>query len=103
MTFDEIQMAEKAKDDQKRSRAGGFGLMNVRDKGYQRLSNAVVMCWHVDKEAGKQVGGYYRDNGEWVELTTYPRDVPEGKFLLDIKGKILAFDAEEFRRFLRWA
>lgn len=77
LTEDEILKAEKAKDDRQHSRAKGFSKMKERDAGVAQLSNGMYMLW--------------------------PPRAPEGKFVLKRpceQGEI--FDAEEFRRNLRW-
>jgi len=90
-TADEIFEAEKAKETRQKHRERGFGGMKLRDQGAQVLSNGVTMRWPV-------VDRDYPDDGVWVK----PRNIPEGKFLLEIDNKEIAFDAEEFRKWLRW-
>lgn len=91
LTHEEILKAEKAKDDRIRSRNKGFSKMHERDAGEARLGNGVLMYWPVpDPEAP--------DKG----IHVYPRRVPEGKFVLKLGDESYLFDAEEFRRHLRW-
>lgn len=91
LSIDEIVKAEKAKDDRQRSRAKGFSKMHERDEGMVRLSNGVLMMWPVPEPE-------YPDKGAHV----YPRRVPEGMFVLKLGDESYLFDAEEFRRSLRW-
>jgi hypothetical protein len=96
-TRDEILAAEKAVDDRIGHRNRGFRLAkDERDVGWRRFSNGVTMLWHVNKPEIADL-----DEGE---VYLYPEGcgVPEGTFVLKVNGKRLAFDAEEFRRALRW-
>ncbi len=77
----EIEAAERQD-----RRKDGFGLMAIRDRGWGRMSNGVVMVWPVNDPVDK----------------TIVNGVPDNHFLLDIKGNKYLFEAEEFRRFLRW-
>lgn len=88
MTSDEILAIEKAADDRRQNRRNGFELMDIRDQGWHRLSNGVTISWHTPKPTG--------DNYIW-------RYIPEGTFELQVNGEKILFDAEEFRRWLRWA
>jgi hypothetical protein len=90
---DEILAAEKAKDDRQKSRKRGYGLMTTRDQGQVVLTNGVKMYWPVPRQ--EPPPGY---KGVWV----YPRAIPENQFILDVDGKEIIFDAEEFRKWLRW-
>lgn len=85
----------------KRGRA--LNLARVRDRGWVRLKNNVVMLWPVDKELGKTVSTITLEDGEKLTVTTYPPYVPDGHFTLEIDGKRHMFDTDEFRKFLRWA
>jgi len=76
----EIEAAER-----KDRRKGGFGLMAIRDRGWGRMNNGTIMVWHVDNEEAEA-----------------KHDVPDDHFLLIIDGKEKLFEAEEFRRWLRW-
>lgn len=80
---------EKAEFDafnQRRQREGGLALMEIRDMGYHKFDNGVSMQWSVQEK--------YR---------SYPyRRVRPGSFILNVNGKEITFDAEEFRRWLRW-
>lgn len=91
LTSEEIQAAEKASDDRKRSRGQGFAKMYERDAVMTRLSNGTLMLWHVDPKQVKTSAG-----GVWP-------NIPEDKFMLVIDGKEHYFDTEEFRKSLRWA
>ena len=87
LTSDEILEAEKAKDDRLESRSRGYKKMSERDRGWARLSNGVSILWATAREA---------EPGEAL------RRIPEGMFVLDVKGKETLFDGEEFRKWLRW-
>lgn len=104
VTKTEQEKAEIEASERTDRRRGGFELMGVRDRGWGRIkdyagSREVVMEWHSDAPLEDGV------------LRTY---VPDGKFLIRIpsryykghpkyeKGQVLAFDKEEFMRWLRW-
>lgn len=103
LTADDIQAAEKAADDRRRSRDQGFAKMHERDQAVQLLSNGATMIWHVDKEANKRTAWLEREEGKDVEITTYPPHIPSDSFGLKLDGKLYIFNLEEFRRWLRWA
>lgn len=95
-TRDDILAAEKAVDDRITHRNRGYRLAkDERDVGWRRLDNGVVVLWHVNKPEIVDL-----DKGE---VYLYPEDIPEGSFVLKVDGKRVMFDAEEFRRALRWA
>ena len=87
LTAEEILTAEKAKDDRVQSRKRGFAKMSERDRGWMRLSNDSLIIWHATPPE------HLTENEFWA----HP-NIPEGMFLLD--GKV--YDAEEFRKALRW-
>lgn len=92
VSAEEILKAEKAKDDRQRSRKNGYSMMSQRDAGWSRLRDynggrSVVMQWHTDRE---------------LEPGEIRANIPDGKFTLLVNGELVAFDAEEFRRSLRW-
>jgi hypothetical protein len=91
LTFEEIQAAEKASDERRQSRAQGFTKMYERDAVMSRLSNGVLMLWHVDPSLVKTSAG-----------GVHPY-IPDDKFMLVIDGKEHYFDTEDFRKSLRWA
>lgn len=81
----EIEAAERTD-----RRKGGFELGKVRDRGWGTLHDItgreVVMLWHpVERLPG----------------LAYDK-VPDNHFGLVIDGKKVIFEAEEFRRLLRW-
>ena len=78
----EIQAAER-----QGKRKGAFKIMQDRDRGWAELSNGAHILWHRE-----------RPKDEGVVWTP----VPDGCFALDINGKRTLFDAEEFRKHLRW-
>lgn len=90
---EEIVNAEKAKDARQHSRKNGYSMMDLRDAPFARLHNYngnkdVIMEWHVPKEQREEGLGY--------------SGVPDGMFTLKIGKELAVFDAEEFRRQLRW-
>jgi hypothetical protein len=99
LTDADVLKAEQAKDDRKHSRLKGFAKMRERDAGRVRLSNGVFMLWPVPDDGAT---GEIELDRCTVEVTTYPPSVPEGKFILELDGRKWLFDAEEFRRHLRW-
>lgn len=88
---EEIIKAEKAKDDRQRSRSNGYSMMHQRDVGISWFSNGVGFRWKT-----------VRDNDELEEGEFRMAPPPEGKFVLVVRGESILFDAEEFRRQLRW-
>jgi hypothetical protein len=92
LTAEEIFKAEKAKDDRVESRKRGFSKMEERDASYRKLRNykggEVVMQWHIPDERREEGIAY--------------SGVPEGMFILKSEKETLVFDAEEFRKALRW-
>ncbi len=89
LTAEEIYAAEKASDDRHRSRRQGFDKMYERDAMWHRLSNDVVMLWHVPKDRKPP--------------DTIIENVPDDSFALVIDGKTHYFKLDEFRKWLRWA
>jgi hypothetical protein len=92
-TPEEIEAIERAADNRRISRNNGFSLMSVRDRGWVTISEMrtgeVNLFWHIDRPL---VDGEVRVN------------VPPGMIRIDMGGdKWLLFDAEELRKFLRWA
>lgn len=77
------EIAELDENTQRETRKSGFSLMSVRDQGTTVLSNGSRVYWHIAKPQ------YY----------SHHRSVPDGT--LEIDGKL--FDAEELRKYLRWA
>lgn len=94
LTYSEIEAAERAKDDRIRGRKNGYSMMELRDMGRRQLSNGWVIQWPVEERFawGPETNG--------VKVRT--NKVPEGKFELSKDGKAYLFDAEEFRKWLRW-
>lgn len=87
-----ITEMEEAK--QKETRSTGFALMGTRDSGRARLSNGVIVRWHTETPPGYTVVSDKHGEMEITENT-----VPPGTFL--INGVL--FDADELRKWLRWA
>lgn len=89
---DEIIAAEKAKDERQQSRKRGFSKMRERDASHARIRNLagqdVIMQWNIPDEN--------RDEG-----VAY-LNIPDGLFALKVGKETAVFDAEEFRRSLRW-
>lgn len=94
----EQEVAELDETKQKESRKGGFKLMSVRDMGYHKLSNGITIFWHHPKRESQP--GKLPDGTEIITIAS-PK-VPVGKFGLKIDSKVVVFDTEEFRKFLRW-
>lgn len=94
LSAEEILKAEKAKDDRKRSRGRGFSKMRERDSGHALLSNGAWISWNIPGEWSDEVNGISTFTGN---------NVPPGMFLLQIGNEKKLFDAEEFRKWLRWA
>jgi hypothetical protein len=79
----QTETQELEEHNRRTSRTQGYNLMSVRDAGAAKLSNGVLVRWHVPKPEDYHQYHY----------------VPEGKIV--IGGKL--FDVEELRSFLRWA
>lgn len=80
------EVAEMDETKNREQRSSGFALMGSRDSGAVKLSNGILMNWHVSKPD-----------------TRYPyRRIEPGTFILRINGKDHVFDADEFGKFLRW-
>lgn len=79
----EIEAAERTE-----RRKGGFEYMGVRDRGWGKLRNGVIIHWHTDAP---------------LEEGVSRKRIPDNHFLLTDQGKSTLFDAEEFRQWLRWA
>lgn len=75
---------EQAEHDSKQNRSNGLSLAEIRDRGWSKLSNGIMMEWHIDRP---------------MEEGEVRRNIPEGFFVLD--GKV--YELDEFNRFLRWA
>lgn len=90
LSFDEILEAEKVADARRGTRNSGFRLMRDRDLGHQRLSNGVLLEWHVPPPT---------DFDALPDLYLYPKDIPVGHVAID--GKL--YDTEELLKYLRWA
>ena len=89
LTADDILKAEQAKEDRHQARKNGYSKMEERDRGYQRLSNGSSVRWHIEPEWSEEVNG----------ISTLEATVAPGVFEIDGKE----FDAEELRKWLRWA
>ena len=80
----DLEEQEFSKERQKHSRKGGLSLMEVRDRGYGKVyemkGNDVTLIWGVRDDLAH-----------------------ENLFKLKIGRQEYIFDAEEFRKFLRWA
>ena len=81
-TAQEIEQIERAEADQRSSRNRGLSMMEIRDRGWVNLSNGIKMFWDAEDS---------------------PVMVPGNHFLLQVGGRRYCFDAEEFRKWLRWA
>lgn len=79
----QTETQELEEHNRRTSRNWGYNLMSVRDAGGTKMSNDVVVRWHVPKPED-----YY-----------YYKYIPEGT--IEIDGKL--YDVEELRSFLRWA
>lgn len=84
----EIEELELAENNRRQTRKSGFSLMSVRDRGWIKLNNGVVLEWPVDREL---LDG---------EVRSF---IPKGYFGMVTGDKKIIFDAEEFKKYLRWA
>jgi hypothetical protein len=87
------EIAELDEMNQQQARNKGLALMPVRDRGKATLSNGVVVRWR----GVKQPYQTFELNGQIWEISD--QQVPEGIFI--ING--VSFEAEELRKYLRWA
>jgi len=79
-------------------RKTGFKLMSVRDQGSEKLSNGATVLWHTKTPPMQTIS---RDDGPDIEV--YSSTIPEGFFGIEVEGKTILFNAEELRKYLRWA
>lgn len=84
--YSDAEKADMAEAERRERRNSGLDLMQARDRGGARLSNGVIMEWHVDNRQPYQ---------------PY-RNLPPGYFVLTIDGKSALFDTEEFKEHFRW-
>lgn len=98
LTAEEILKAEQAADDRRRSRAKGYKKMRERDAGGARLSNGVIIEWGRDN----QVWETETSDGKPITVVLAGSGIPEGMFRLTVGREVRLFNAEEFRRHLRW-
>jgi len=88
----EIEQAEKYEYNRQAKRNKAFGLMDIRDRGWAKIptKNGVetVMLWHSAAD---------------LEELVPRRHIPEDMFALEVGGKFVLFNVEEFKQWLRWA
>ena len=101
LTADEIFEAEKAADARQRHRQKGYRKMDERDRGWTRLSNGIVMIWPTPPDELRERSTFTIDDEEVTIYGVHP-SAPDGHFILEINGQQHLFEAEEFRRWLRW-
>ena len=80
----ELEEAELAEHNRQQSRKDGLSMVEVRDRGWVRLSNGSVLEWPVDRELRE---GEARSR------------ISRGSFKLN--GRL--YDSDEFRKWERWA
>lgn len=86
----DIFQAEKAASDRREGRNNGYKLARDRDQGWARMTNGVLVKWHVPRpDVTSELPDFY----------VFPPDIPEGS--VDIDGRL--YDVEELRKWLRWA
>jgi len=81
---------EVSEMDKMNNRKSGYALMSIKDRGFARLSNSVVVRWNAPTPWSEPSGD---------KLQTRRSTIPDGTF--EING--ILFNAEELRKFLRWA
>lgn len=94
LTGDEILATEMAADKRRQGRGNGFIKMKERDQGFVHLSNGVLMLWPTVESWSEGT----TSDGTTITLRTDP-NIREGEVILDGKR----YDAEELRKYLRWA
>jgi len=77
------EIAELDATKAREARNAGLKLLPVRDRGWAKLSNGLSVHW----------------NTKYAN----PVLVPDGDFGIMVNGKVYRFDAEELRKYLRWA
>lgn len=87
LTAADIEAAEQAADSRRTARNQGFSLMEIRDRGWMEIANGAIVEWPTD-----------------TELTEYVprRIIPEGHFVINMGKESALFDADDFRKVLRW-
>lgn len=84
----DMEARELSEYNRRHKRDRAFDTMKIRDRGWVRLSNGVILHWPVTNPPEELV----------------PRQVvPEGTFMLSIGDQTAVFDLDEFRMWLRWA
>ena len=78
-------------------RKGGLGLISVRDRGWARLDNGVVLRWHSNRPASSET----EIDGHVVEIKN--SNVPSGTLVMTTEHGDISFNAEELMRLIRWA
>jgi len=92
------EVAELDETKAKEARKSGLNLIPERDRGYHRLRNGVMVYWnHPTRE--HQPSSH---NGIEIVTKTTPRVAP-GEFGIEVDGRIIRFDADELRMYLRWS
>lgn len=98
LNAEEILKVEQAVDNRRRSRNKGYSKMKERDAGVAVLNNGAVLMWPSPPGVSEWV---HPDTKEKITITMFSR-APEGMFRLKMGQEERLFDAEEFRRHLRW-
>lgn len=89
------QITEMEEAKQKETRNTGFALMGTRDSGVAKLDNGVVVRWPTGRTKWRVQG--HTSGGQEVEVGEH--SLPAGTFM--INGVL--YDADELRKWLRWA
>ncbi len=69
-------------------RKSGLSLMEIRDRGWARLTNGTTILWPVDRE---------------LDENEARRFVPEGHFIIDTGKEDFLFETDEVQKWIRWA
>lgn len=93
-TYSEQEVADLNEFNRQQTRKGGLDLIPVRDRGVAKLSNGATVYWHHPKRETEEV------NGVSMVITA---KVPDNHFGIVVDDKMITFNAEELRKYLRWA
>lgn len=96
-TYSEQEIAELDETRKKEARSSGLKLMPVRDRGMARLSNGITVRWHTSTPPKVM---YETKHGD---ITVIDPNVTDGDFVIEHEHGRLIFNAEELRKYLRWA
>ncbi len=97
-SYTETEVAELDAFNKNQTHSAGVKLGSVRDRGHAVMRNGVQVYWSHPKYEHEPIK---IDGVEY--MTSSSSQVASGDFGMVIDGKMVVFNAEELRRYLRWA